>query len=57
MNKQFPCKCGHKKIEHLDDGIFSDCLWTSKEKECYCIKYRSDNLKYLEELSETNSNS
>jgi hypothetical protein len=58
MNKpNWPCKCGHKKIEHLDDGLFSDCLWTSKEEECYCMKYTSDNLRYLEnKLNETKSN-
>jgi hypothetical protein len=49
------CQCGHFKKEHLDDGIFSDCLWTYEGKgfgeDCNCMKYVPDNLSHIENLA------
>jgi hypothetical protein len=47
------CRCGHAKKEHLDDGIFSDCLVTYKaqKEDCGCMKYVPDNLSYIEDLA------
>jgi hypothetical protein len=47
------CRCGHLKKEHLDDGIFSDCLATylDQKQDCGCMQYVPDNLTHIEALA------
>ncbi len=52
----FPCVCGHKQNYHNAQGSKKGSYWTACsiydiENEincCFCKKYESDNLRYLE---------
>lgn len=61
----FPCKCGHAKIDHneyggfcwhiREDNYYGDFKpkWVKFEDfNCSCFHYCADNLRYLEQLSE-----
>ena len=51
-----PCKCGHLENEHVRPGPWKnssiDIVWRIRkydtDKNCICIKFDLDNLKYLQ---------
>lgn len=45
------CICGHDKSTH---GSLSCAGYVSGVYWCICKRYKSDNLKYLEEIYDTN---
>lgn len=53
------CRCGHILDDHNAQGSRKGGLWTAcsmmaigdKIAYCYCQKFKADNLRYLEELS------
>ena len=51
----FPCKCGHKASRHSDVRCYDveDLIVTEKfvDPSCFCLEYRPDNLKYLEQIA------
>lgn len=59
MSIDFPCECGHEKSLHKDGIFISGCRkrigWGIKGTDWAddCKEYKSDNLKYLEQLYES----
>jgi hypothetical protein len=65
MQIDFPCTCGHNKISHID--VYQTMhSWTGESVRmvvgCYCegcidnsfcLGYKADNLRYLEQLNES----
>jgi len=58
VDPKFPCSCGHIKKSHYEVGAPIWEEWCTGKQEgkvrsklCDCIKYVSDNLKYLEQQS------
>jgi hypothetical protein len=50
----FPCTCGHAFGEHaVMSGICLDSVLWDQTRTCPCNQYIPDNLKYLENLSDT----
>ena len=56
MYKEFPCRCGHTLENH--------CPFNGKKENeeqwcgityCPCNDFKQDNLRYLEQLSETHT--
>lgn len=52
LDNNYPCECGHEKKVHwyLGGACSSVTLPFAKElrKECLCMKFIPDNLRYLE---------
>jgi hypothetical protein len=50
MNLDYPCTCGHLAGHHAMEktNLFKFCI----KKNCMCNDFVSDNLRYLELLSE-----
>jgi hypothetical protein len=49
MNKDYPCRCSHKKLKHYLYRYGCANNWSKKDLPmCMCEKFTADNLKYLE---------
>lgn len=50
------CNCGHLRYNHFDDYGFCYMgpLFIKNNPYCHCIKFKLDNLKYLELKSKEN---
>jgi hypothetical protein len=51
----FPCRCGHSKIEHSPyshNGVLISLVCCTIECLCECLDFKTDNLRYLEKLAE-----
>jgi len=51
----FPCRCGHSKMEHYSysrNDVFISLICCSTKGLCECLDFKTDNLRYLEQLSE-----
>jgi hypothetical protein len=49
------CKCGHSKKDHYSDNkLCGLCYWLDRS-EFAVHQFKLDNLKYLEQLSESNN--
>ena len=64
MQIDFPCICGHSKEIHSpqafkgrqyspDTYLLTACYYEINDGLCVCREYKQDNLRYLEQLSET----
>jgi hypothetical protein len=47
---QVPCKCNHRQVQHTIswNGVRVSSVCTI----CSCLKYKADNLKFLEQKSQ-----
>ena len=62
----FPCKCGHDLDEHftaIDYEVMVIGCWIDEHKHpcqfmrCKCVVFKLDNLRYLKQLDELNTQS
>jgi len=55
VKNNFPCICGHSKMEHYSysrNDVFISLICCSTKGLCECLDFKTDNLRYLEQLSE-----
>jgi len=55
ISKDYPCKCGHPALSHLNCYLGCTKNWASPTLlNCMCERFEADNLKYLEQLVDNN---
>jgi hypothetical protein len=48
---EIPCVCGHSLAVHDNDPGIAGCTDKKDYLICWCLVYRKDNLRYLEQES------
>jgi hypothetical protein len=45
----FPCVCGHRETLHYKYQFLTDIVMGCRKADCYCKRFKPDNLLYLEQ--------